>query len=164
MKEKIIKNNLFNRLFHPHQISNNIKKLEDIRGTLWNHKYLIEALNEAETLTELLDIHKRAYAAGYNNQNLSPDPFGMFRTTSISDMKPSEVFLGNIYGLWTNTLEFFESLEHRNRTYFERYEESYTDSYSLVFNQYYHRLFSNIEAMYKSYIKILGKFESLNYK
>lgn len=164
MKEKIIRNSLFNRLFHHRTISSNIKKLEDIKSTLWNHPYLIEALNECTTLTELLNIHKQAYAAGYNNKNLSPNKFRMFRTTSISDMKPSEVFLGNIYGIWTNTLEFFESLPHQNKTHFERTEIFPIDSYSLVFNQYYLHLLSNIEAMYESYQKILEEFKSKNYK
>lgn len=164
MKEKIIRNSLFNRLFHHRTISSNIKKLEDIKSTLWNHPYLIEALNECTTLTELLNIHKQAYAAGYNNKNLSPDEFGMFRTTSISDMKPSEVFLGNIYGIWTNTIEYFESLPHRKKTNFDREEDFDEDTYSLVFNQYYHHLLSNIEAMYESYEKLLQEFKSKNYK
>ena len=66
-------------------------------------KYLSEISN-AGSLMDLFDIHKRMWAEGLRHANIGPDEFGMFRTDDILMMKPSEVYLGNVYGLWTAPL------------------------------------------------------------
>lgn len=164
MKEKIIRNSLFNRLFHPHQIRRNREKLESLLSMLHMHEAATNALEEATSLSDLLEIHKEVYARGYNNKNLSPNPYGMFRTEDILTMSKDEVFLGNIYGLWTNNITFWEKQNNTYKTYNERIEECYEDSYTLVFNQYYLHLSSNIEAMYASGVKLLEEFRNKNYK
>ena len=52
----------------------------------------------------LFDLHKQMWAEGIRHANIGPNEFGIFRTDDIPTMKPSEVFLGNVYGLWTAPL------------------------------------------------------------
>lgn len=66
-------------------------------------RYLSE-LADAGSLLEVLDIHKRLWNDGIQHRNIGPDEFGMFRTHDISQMSPSQVYLGNVYGLWTAPL------------------------------------------------------------
>ena len=66
-------------------------------------RYLSE-ISKADSLMGLFDLHKRMWAEGIRHANIGPNEFGMFRTDNISAMKPSEVFLGNVYGLWTAPL------------------------------------------------------------
>ena len=66
-------------------------------------RYLSE-ISKADSLMGLFDIHKRMWAEGVRHANIGPNEFGMFRTNDITSMKPSEVFLGNVYGLWTAPL------------------------------------------------------------
>ena len=66
-------------------------------------RYLSE-ISKAESLMDLFNIHKQMWTEGLRHANIGPDEFGMFRTNDISSMKPSEVFLGNVYGLWTAPL------------------------------------------------------------
>lgn len=66
-------------------------------------RYLAD-LSKAGSLMGLLDIHKKLWNDGIRHRNIGPDEFGMFRTGDIATMSPSQVFLGNVYGLWTAPL------------------------------------------------------------
>lgn len=66
-------------------------------------RYLSE-ISKADSLMGLFDLHKRMWSEGIRHSNIGPNEFGIFRTNDISTMKPSEVFLGNVYGLWTAPL------------------------------------------------------------
>lgn len=46
---------------------------------------------------------------------LCPNKYGVFRTESLSDLSPDNIFLGDINGLWTDTLtEWNKSNEPEN--------------------------------------------------
>ena len=98
---KIRKENLWNRIFHQKQLKE--QRQEQIR--LWcvidKADNAIATLEKAGSLRELLDIHKKMWKDGLRNKGLGPNEHGMFRTKDIADMKAEEVFLGDIYGLWT---------------------------------------------------------------
>ena len=64
---------------------------------------------------------------------ICPDKYGMFRTSNIATMSMDEVFLGDIYGLWTHTLPFWLSCQDE-------------DAVSKITNQYYKQVLSGIEA------------------
>lgn len=102
-----MKNNWFNRIFRPKKLeeyNNHCKLLRRIIG--W-YPLLIQDLEEAETLDELLEVHKKAWEIGYRNNNLEPCEYGMFRTESIPDMTIDEVYLGGIWGLNTKNIRFW---------------------------------------------------------
>lgn len=97
---------------------------------------LITAAGRAASLTELLDVHRTAARLGIINANLDADPNGMFRTDDLTKMKGSEVFLGNIDGIWTTSLNVFETLKWEDQ-----------ESYVLVMNQYRQHLLSNFRGI-----------------
>lgn len=61
-------------------------------------------ISKASSLMEIFDLHKRLWNDGIRHRNIGPDEYGMFRTDDISRMSPSQVYLGNVYGLWTAPL------------------------------------------------------------
>lgn len=66
-------------------------------------RYLSE-ISKAGTLVELLLLHRKLWSEGIQHRNIGPDEYGMFRTSDIPTMSPSQVYLGGIYGLWTAPL------------------------------------------------------------
>lgn len=51
------------------------------------------------TLEDTFKIHRQLGAMHLAwNSAICPDKYGMFRTSNIATMDPSEVFLGDIYG------------------------------------------------------------------
>lgn len=67
------------------------------------------------------------------NRAICPDEFGMFRTSSIETMQTHEVYLGDIDGIWTNTLYHWMHCSDK-------------DAVSIVNNQYYRQVLSGIDA------------------
>ena len=91
-------------------------------------RYLSE-ISKADSLIGLLEVHKRMWADGIRHSNIGPNEFGIFRTDDISTMRPSEVFLGNVYGLWTAPLsEWIGSKDEH-----------------IIMDQYRHHLSSNVD-------------------
>lgn len=110
------------------------KKKETINQSLI--LLFIQKLECAETLEEVFNLHKDMWTKGIQHQNFGPDPYGMFRTKDISSMTKDEVFLGNIYGLFTKPLSFWA-------------ETPDTKEYKIVLNQYKYHLISNLKALYE---------------
>lgn len=144
---KKIKNNLWNRLFHSKALKEyqEWKKVADsIIG--WN-KQLNEDLTRAKTLQDLIDIHKHAWEIGYQNSNMAPCAWGMFRCNSISELTLDNLYLGDIWGLWTNTGRLWE--EHKDEIMagngFGIDPEKKV--YDLIMQQYRQHLRSNINAI-----------------
>lgn len=94
---------------------------------------LLYEIKNATTLEALLVWYKRAWKAGFQNKNLGPDKYGMFRTNDINKMTIDEVFLGGIYGLWTFSISEWENTDEQ--------------SYAIVKSQYQNLLISNIIAI-----------------
>ena len=144
---KKIKNNLWNRIFHYKALKKyqEWKKIaEAIIG--WN-KQLNEDLERAQTLQDLIDIHKHAWDIGYQNSNLGPCEWGMFRCDCIPMLSLNTLYLGGIWGLWTNIGKFWE--EHKDETMagngFGIDPEK--KIYDLIMQQYRQHLRSNINAI-----------------
>ena len=64
----------------------------------------IRRLERSDSLLDLFSLHRQIWNSGIRNANIGPCEYGMFRTSDISTMQPSEVFLGNIFGLFTHPL------------------------------------------------------------
>lgn len=101
-----------------------ICQLNKFKGELMSH----------HTLEDTFKIHKQlgemhlAWSIA-----ICPDKYGMFRTSNIATMSMDEVFLGDIYGLWTHTLTFWLSCQDE-------------DAVSKITNQYYQQVLSGIKA------------------
>jgi hypothetical protein len=115
------KNSTWNRLFHSKELKANTERKQKLQklielapGFIDRIGYVTYREDDIDSarvtgvtsLLGLLSLHKEVWAAGFQNENLGPDSCGMFRTESIPNMKPEEVYLGNIWGLWTKNIPF----------------------------------------------------------
>lgn len=95
------------------------------------NKFKCELMSH-HTLEDTFKIHKQlgemhlAWSIA-----ICPDKYGMFRTSNIATMSMDEVFLGDIYGLWT-------------LTFWLSYQDE--DAVSKITNQYYQQVLSGIKA------------------
>ena len=141
------RNNMWNRIFHNKEIKKNIAECN--KFLIWNNQgqQFLDAIDKAISLYRVLDIHRDAWGTGFQNENIGPCAYGMFRTKDISKMTAEEVYLGGIWGLCTYNLPFWE--KHKNDKYgcngFDIDEN--ISLYELILNQYKNILTSNIKAM-----------------
>lgn len=104
------------------RLEHQILQLTKFKGELMSH----------HTLEDTFKIHRQLgtmYLAW--NPAICPDEHGMFRTSNIATMSMDDVFLGDIYGLWT--LTFWLSCQDE-------------DAVSKITNQYHKQVLSGIEA------------------
>ena len=141
------RNNIWNRIFHNKEIKKNIAECN--KFLTWNNQgqQFLDAIGKAISLYRVLDIHRDAWGTGFQNENIGPCAYGMFRTKDISKMTAEEVYLGDIWGLCTYNLPFWE--KHKDDKYgcngFGIDEN--TSLYELILNQYKNILTLNIKAM-----------------
>ena len=141
------RNNMWNRILHNKEIKKNIAECN--KFLKWNNQgqQFLDAIGKAISLYRVLDIHRDAWGTGFQNGNIGPCAYGMFRTKDISKMTAEEVYLGGIWGLCTYNLPFWE--KHKDDKYgcngFGLDEN--TSLYELILNQYKNILTSNIKAM-----------------
>jgi hypothetical protein len=113
-----------------------------------------------ESLLRLVELHKEIWKAGFQNDELGPNPTGTFRTYSIETMVPEEVFLGFSNGLGRKNIPFWE--EHKDN-YVEVDREypiyNYLTAYQVVLLEYKDILTSNIERITK---ELQRKLKQLN--
>ena len=152
-----IKNNKWNRIF----CRNTVKKCQE-KANIYLTQCLegqnfIEAIDKAETLGQLLNLHKDAWGSGFQCENLVPCPWGIFRTKNIENMTPEEVYLGNVSGLFIHAIPYWE--EHK--------EEKYNDFktvYDIVLSQYKQLLRSNINYLFAVAKSELPVYKRLGYE
>lgn len=149
------KNNLWNRIFFKEEVRKN-KEDAELQLTLSkNASRIINTIVKCDSLYKLMDIHKEAWIIGFQNVNLGPDKYGMFRTKSIPTMQPSELFLGGIWGLFTHAIPFWE--ERKSQPYgcngFNMDPE--ISLYGIVLDQYKRLLISNIEDIWNKAERLL---------
>lgn len=158
------KNNWFNRIFYKSEIILNQADAELQTSLYANKDRILKQLNECKTLNEVLEFHKKIWVIGYCNDNIGPCEFGMFRTKSIATMKPEEVYLGGIWGLFTNNIPFWE--EHRNDKYgYNGYGLDPDQSlYKMILNQYKRQLQSNILEICDKVKETIGEYITAGYE
>lgn len=147
--KKVLKKNLWNRIFHKKQLQRQSQEMERLKQIIRDAEFFLNVLRDCTDLRQLLQIHKDMWRSGIRNRNIGPCDYGMFRTKDILDMRPEEVYLGDIYGLWTFSIPTWE----------QQKENKYGDGavqwglspditlYEIVFNQYRRLLTSNLEAI-----------------
>ncbi len=106
------------------KLEHQICQLNKFKGELMSH----------HTLEDTFKVHRQLGAMHLAwNHAICPDRYGMFRTSNIATMSMDEVFLGDIYGLWTHSLTYWSSSKN-------------DEAVSIVTNQYYEQVLSGIEA------------------
>lgn len=143
------RNNIWNRLFHKTEIKENKKKISIYVKQRESGQSFINAIKNCDSLINLIHIHKDAWGNGFQHENIGPDPYGVFRTSDIIEMMPSEIYLGGIYGLFTKNICFWE--DHKEDKYGSNgfgIDENYS-LYKIILDQYKNLLLSNIRYMLK---------------
>lgn len=110
-----------------------------------------------------MNIHKDAWETRFQNVNIGPCPYGVFRTPDILSMTPDQIYLGGIWGLVTKPVSFWE----------ERKEDNYgcngfgidenLNLYEMIVDQYKKLLSSNIRAMFNKARNSYPYYKSLGY-
>lgn len=156
------KNTFWNRLFHHSEVIKNQQLKETDEFLRTSAPAFLVSIESANTLAELLDLHKKVYALGFT-RNLGPCSYGMFRTKDISTMTLNDVYLGDIYGLFTKPASFWE--KHRDAHYgCNGYGISEDASlYKIILTQYKNQLLSNIRASHQDAVKEIEILNTLNY-
>lgn len=124
-QKNIKKKDEINRLDHQ------ICQLNKFKGELMSH----------HTLEDTFKVHRQLGAMHLAwSHAICPDKYGMFRTSNIATMSTDEVFLGDIYGLWTHSLTYWLSSKNE-------------DAVSVITDQYYYQVLSGIEAEIEELVK-----------
>ena len=144
---KKIRNNLWNKIFRSKALKEYQEWKEIAKSIIGWNKQLNEDLQRAKSLQDLINIHKHAWEIGYRNPNIAPCAWGMFRCESIPELTLDNLYLGDIWGLWTNTGRYWE--QHRSEIMagngFGINEDKLI--YDLIMQQYRHHLRSNLNAI-----------------
>lgn len=114
-----------------------IKEQQSIKNQRIKNKLIpdfLARLQSANTLLELYAIHIQIWANNIRNKNIGPDSYGMFRTHDILTMSPHEVYLGNIWGLFTYNIPTWQSFED-------------SELVKLVTKQYKDHLINNLKTI-----------------
>ena len=157
------KNNLLNRIFFKEEIRKNIKDAELQLTLSKNGARIINKVKKCDSLYVLLNIHKEAWLLGFQNENLGPDRYGMFRTENIPTMKPSEVFLGDIWGLFTHAIPFWEERKSQPCGCNGFGIDPEISLYGIVLDQYKKLLISNIDSIWCKAEKALVVYKKAGY-
>ena len=141
------KNNAWNRLFHKAEVQENVKQMSIYTKQCLEGQRFLDKIEGPNTLITLMNIHKDAWGTGFQNENIGPCPYGVFRTLDIPSMTPDQIYLGGIWGLVTKPVSFWE----------ERKEDKYgcngfnidenISLYKIILDQYKNILTSNIKYM-----------------
>lgn len=132
------------------------------KGLIEKSEAYLKRLTDCKSLIELLEIHKELWTDGYRNKNIGPNPYGMFRTNYIPNMTPDEVYLGNIFGLWTFSLQEWEK-DHKTLFGGNMYGiPANTTNYEVVLRQYKQLLKSNVKILVCFSEKYIHEYKKIN--
>ena len=106
---KIIRENIINKIFRSKQVTLQRKKYRQVSQSVGDAEDFLNAVRKCDNLIRMLNLHKLIWQNGFHDKAIAPDKYGVFRTENIVTMKPDEVFLGNIYGLWTFPIPDWEN-------------------------------------------------------
>ena len=152
-----MRENLWNKLFHRKALKEYKKKREIARRIMGWSPQILQDIQNCKTLIGCLDIHKDVWSKGFQNINLSPCEWGMFRTKSIPEMTIDEVFLGGIYGLHTKNIRFWNQHSDAKLETSSFGYPADTKIYDIVLKQYKDHLKSNVKAITDEAVKFLMK-------
>lgn len=112
-------------------------RIDAIKSQLHKIKFYLNELEETVEYDwdKLISVHKLLAKDDVLPKNCDVDEYGMIRAESIDQISKDNIYLGNIYGLWTFPIRTWETC---------------TDEQSkhLVWRQYYTLLYSNLQALH----------------
>lgn len=150
-KYQIFKENLWHRIFSRAAVIQQRMDVIRYANIISKSATYLQAISSCDSLLDLLALHKDLWSNGFQNTNLAPDKYGMFRTKAIPSMTADEVYLGNIYGLWTFPISKWEEIKGGN-------------NYLIVLSQYKHHLESNVKAIAADANEYLDLYHKVNPK
>lgn len=157
------KNTAWNRLFHKAEVQENMKQMSIYTKWCLEGQRFLDAIGSCTSLLNLINIHKEAWGTGFQNENIGPCPYGVFRTLDIPSMIPDQIYLGGIWGLVTKPIPFWEA--HKDDKYgcngFGINEDR--SLYEMILDQYRRLLSSNIRAMFNRAKSQYPYYRSLGY-
>lgn len=158
----IIRDNFVNRILHCGKLREQREEYRRRKCLVNAAPAFIQSLADCDSLMTVLSIHKDLWGSGFHNKNIGPDEYGMFRTKDILTMKPEEVFLGNIYGLWTHEIPFWEERKEDpvGANCFGMDEN--TSLYKIILNQYCRLLMFNVEEIRRQAEDYVCLYETVN--
>lgn len=158
----MIQNNIWNRLFHQKDLESQEEVYLEKQKLIGLGSETLQFIKFSKTLDELLNAHKIAWSRGYRNNNLGPCEWGMFRTRDILSMTVDEVFLGNIWGLSTHNIRFWNNHADEDMSCNGFGMDPNTKIYSLIMQQYRTLLRRNIERIIEEAKCYVHDFEEIN--
>lgn len=155
LKTKFI--SLYMNIFHRKEMKRQLRQLHKLRMIIKDADDYTDLLLSSEDLKELLFLHKNLWRNGLQNANIGPNKYGMFRTENIETMKDEEVFLGDIYGIRTANIPFWE--ENKNEPYGVNGFgiDPKKPLYDIIVRQYREHLLSNIKEIKRTAEQDLSK-------
>ncbi len=125
--------------FYLNSVNVKLEKMEKEENLIKKIDFFLPLLEKATTLHEIYALHIQIWANGIQHEYIGPCDYGMFRTKDILTMQPNEVYLGNIWGLFTKNLEFWENAEENDK--------------NIVTEQYKNHLIGNLKMIKQSLYK-----------
>lgn len=146
---EIIRETLWNRIFHREEIKRQREEKHRQQHIINVAGDFIKTLEESKDLTTILRIHKDIWGSGLRNKNIGPNAYGRFRTKDITQMKAEEVFLGNIFGLFTYSIAVWEKNDSAKQPFGANDYGIDPEStvYDVIVWQYRNHLISNVKAI-----------------
>lgn len=159
------RNNLWNHLFHQREVEEYLKRSMKLNGLIKDAPNLLARIGKvtynqnnasepahisgAKTLLEVLAIHKEAWNIGFQNRHLGPNM--TFRCKDIGIMAADDVFLGDIFGLWTATIPEWEKYktEGKRGGAWEIY--NYLTPYEIILRWYKETLSTEISNLVEQF-------------
>lgn len=155
----MIKNNVWNRIFHHKKLEVQEDKYLESQKLIGLGPETLQFIKLAQDLNELLEAHKKAWDRGYRNSNLGPCEWGIFRTKDISTMSANEVFLGNVFGLWTFNIPYWNEHSEDVMGVNSCGIPKDVKCYSFIVQQYRLLLKRNVEAIIRESKEYCTKFD-----
>lgn len=162
MKKILKKSSLWNKIFHKAKLREQSKAYRSSKILNAYHSTIISRIKSAKNLVELFDCHKDAWRYGYKNSNLGPNPYGMVRASSIEKMTIDQVYLGDIWGLWTNNIRFWDQNRDETMSCNGFGIDPNKKVYDLIMDQYRFHLLSNINVINSNALTYIIAYEKIN--
>lgn len=157
---KILKHNLFNRLFRNEALGEQKEEYIIAKRRIERADEYIKTLNVCGNLSKMVDIHKEIWDNGFQHENIGPGPY--FKVKSISELKPKDVYLGNIYGLFTHPIPFWEKQKKEQFGENEFGIKPETKIHKLILRQYRKILISNLTIIVQADRDYVEEYNKVN--
>lgn len=156
--------NLWNRFFFKETLTEEKRKYLKFKKLLGLYPEFSERVINSKDLIQLLEIHKKMWESGFRNHNLGPCEYGMFRCESIPTMRSNQVFLGNIYGLFTHDIDYWETDKETEMGVNGFGIPRDTKIYDLLVKQYRKILLTNLNTIKHEANEYVDEYEEINGK